>query len=149
MPDKEVSAPTMDCGMRSEGYTRPQSKIALKSSYIKTFVHSLTSKPPNECTLRTHQVELLAMRMEVEFSDYAQNSHHCCQVFSKQHCGMQVFDSAPNMGNQTRNLKGALRLGGHGGVSILQHHITAVHETPHPCTFCGKDLSSPSPTPDT
>mmetsp|Transcript_20367 Transcript_20367/g.51604 ORF Transcript_20367/g.51604 Transcript_20367/m.51604 type:complete len:489 (-) Transcript_20367:102-1568(-) len=116
-------------------------EVLLQGSQILTglgelaLLHALTHIPVHEGTLGVHEVELVVQAGEDlanggRVGDHAHGALHLGQVAARHHGGGLVVDAALEArGAPVDELDGALGLdGGHSGVHVLGHHITAVHQ---------------------
>mmetsp|Transcript_9499 Transcript_9499/g.25622 ORF Transcript_9499/g.25622 Transcript_9499/m.25622 type:complete len:209 (-) Transcript_9499:1027-1653(-) len=116
-------------------------KVLLQGSQVLTglaeltLLHTLTDVPVHESALGIHQIELVVQAGEDlanggGVGDHAHRALNLGQVTAWHDSGGLVVDAALEAsGAPVHKLDGALGLdGGHSGVHILGHHITAVHQ---------------------
>merc|ERR1719409_113411 len=99
------------------------------------FLHTLTDVPVYESSLRVHEVELVIDAGEDlsdrgGVADHAHSAHDLGKVTTRYHSWRLVVDAALEASwAPVDELNGTLGLDGRdGGVHVLWHDITAVHE---------------------
>merc|ERR1712045_265016 len=100
-----------------------------------TFFHTLTDVPMDEGSLGVHKIELVINSGEdlsdgSGVGDHADGAHNLGEITTWDNSGWLVVDTALEASwAPVDELDGSLGLdGGNGGVNILWHNITSVHE---------------------
>jgi len=100
-----------------------------------TFFHTFTDVPMDEGSLGVHKIELMIDSGEdlsdgSGVGDHADGSHDLGEIATGDNSGWLVVNTALEAsGAPVDELDGSLGLdGGNGGVNILWHNITSVHE---------------------